>query len=62
MLPRYLKEIPQTSGMNRLIVPLNQFNYKSIHCDKSIQLALPFLSSSFAHTHPIEIGVGPLGS
>ena len=35
---------------------------ESIHYDESIQLPLPFLSSSFAYTHPIELGVGPLGS
>ena len=29
---------------------------------KSIQLPILFLSSSFTYTHPIELGVGPLGS
>ena len=29
---------------------------------ESIQLSLPFLPSSFAYTHPFELGVGPLGS
>ena len=36
-----------------------KYNRPSI---ESIQLPLPFLSSSFAYTRPIELGVGPLGS
>ena len=37
--------------------------FESIHYTlESIQLPLPFLSSSFAYIHPIELGMGPLGS
>ena len=46
--------------MNRFIV-VNRFNHESIHPGESIQLPFPFLPSSFAYTHLIELGVGPLG-
>ena len=67
-LPRYLKEIPPTSSLNRFKVPLNRFivvnrfNDESIHPVESIQLPVPFLPSSFTYTHPIDLGVRPQGS
>ena len=47
--------------LNRFIV-VNRFNHESIHPGELIQLPLALLPSSFVYTHPIELGVGPLGS
>ena len=59
-----IESIQQTteSIRSRIDSLLNRFSLESIQPGESIQLPLPFLPSSFAYTHPIELGVGPLGS
>ena len=41
---------------------LIQSTIESIHLGELIQLPLPYLPSSSVYTHPIELGVGSLGS